>query len=238
MGQHGTFGTPSGAGGVEDRGRVLGGGCEDLFGVLAAAEQGPFAVGTERLDDDAGLFRLRPSRVLGGTLRAADQDTRTGIGEEVVHLGAGVGSVQRQEDPADLQCGQVQGQGFRRFLHLHRHAVTGAHPVDDEPSGDLLHQRIELRVAHRLPLGQPEQLFLRAQPDLFGEGGVDGRELVAHRAVSSLVVRDSSGAQEVFELPTQCDAAVPDELFVTSFQQLGVVAVVDHRSVGLPVTVL
>jgi hypothetical protein len=58
------------------------------------------------------------------TAGCAHHHGRLGIGDEVLHLCALVGGVQRQEHMAAAQRGQVEHHGFDRLFHLHRNAAA------------------------------------------------------------------------------------------------------------------
>ena len=129
MAHHRALGAARGAGGVEDRGEVVGpgGGAADIgIAALAPLGEGARAVGVQGEDcTDAGLFGDGPDLVLA--LRLADRDARLRVAQEIGDLGRPIGGVERQVDGADAQAGEVEEDRLGRFLHLNGDAVAFFH---------------------------------------------------------------------------------------------------------------
>ena len=124
--EHRAFAAPGGAAGVEDRGQVIGLTRHRL--VLVAVVRGP-------LQQAAGAVLAQCEHMLRPRLesdladpakvgRAANHDSRFGIADEILDLGALVGGVERQEHITSTQGRQVKHHRFDRFFDLHRHAAA------------------------------------------------------------------------------------------------------------------
>ena len=126
VGQHHAFGFAGGARGIKDAGEIF----------AAAGNEGElhrFARAT--FNDRAAAFGIECQRRGDVVFRAerfefgdggiVHDDARRGVGEEVFEFVGAVGGVERQENKAGTQAGDIKEHGGRRLLHLHRDAVAG-----------------------------------------------------------------------------------------------------------------
>ena len=122
--QHGAFAASGGAAGVQNSGQVIGLGRMHhmLIGAMhAASEQAARAVVVQGED----MLRSRLERNFADPTKifaAAHHHGRFGVANEVLDFCTLVGRVQRQENIASAQCGEVEHHGFYRFFNLHGHA--------------------------------------------------------------------------------------------------------------------
>ena len=111
MRDHGALGAAGGAGGVDQRGEIVGAARRPLracgFCLAASCAKVPepsaAMVSTER-----DLVGLGGALDLGDALGGDDDHGRLGVADEIFELGSGVGGVERIEDGADLEGGQVE----------------------------------------------------------------------------------------------------------------------------------
>ena len=83
---------------------------------------------------DVRLFRRRCKLLLSPEI--ADEDLRLRVAQKIANLRRRVGGIQRQEDRACAQTGEIKQHRFGRFLHLHGDAVAGFDAKIAEHRGD------------------------------------------------------------------------------------------------------
>ena len=136
--QHRALGAAGGAGRVEDGGEIVG----------LARHVGEIRRRLARLRRSASPCPLASSVSTAATPRfaaisaspsrfAGSQTTsRLGVADEIVELGQRIGGVERQEDRAGPQHGEIEQQIFRRLLDLHRDAVAGLDAAQHQHIGE------------------------------------------------------------------------------------------------------
>ena len=145
MRDHGALGAAGGAGRVDQRGEIVGAARDRRpMRLLLGGElrEGARAVGGHG-QDGADLVGLGGALDVGDALGCHDDHGRLGVADEIFELGGGVGGVERIEDGADLQGGEVQEHVGQRLLGLHQHAVAGLHAQRNQGSSraaDLVQQ--------------------------------------------------------------------------------------------------
>ena len=178
VGQHRALRAPGGARRVEDRGEVVGPAVdrgERGRGIADAVGERAVALSVE------GLEAGRQRREAFGAARIADEQRRARILDEVRDLVRGIGGVERQEDDAGSEGGEVEGEGLRCLLDLHRHPVAGPEADVGERARRRQRPGVERRPGHRPP-GRVGQERGRACSERREKGVV---ERVGHRASSS-----------------------------------------------------
>ena len=146
VGEHRPFRAPGRAGGIENRGEIVGRAGNrrqlprrrvDAGGERAVAGD---AEALHRLEAQSGA--QRPNRLQRG--RAADRQRRPGVGEEIFQLGQRVGGIERQQRRAGAKTGEAEHDSVRRLVDLRRHPVA----------------RLDAEIDQRLrrPAGAGEQL--------------------------------------------------------------------------------
>ena len=127
VGQHRALGAAGGAGGVEDRGEIVGARAGPSRIPSAAAAIFSAKVpsrATPRLSAAGRPSFLASSRV--GDSRSGRQRVKRGLGvaEEIFELGERIGGVQRQQRRPRPQAGEHQHDRVGRLVDLRRHPVA------------------------------------------------------------------------------------------------------------------
>ena len=154
VGQHRALGAAGGARGVEQRGQVVGRTLhrrESLRGRVGRLGQAALALGVERDERRARLPRRRLQSL--APARVADEQRRLGVADEVFDLGRGVAGVERQEDAARADGGEIEDDGLDRFLDLRGHPVPGLHAETGQRVGHPAGPRDEIAVGDALAGG-------------------------------------------------------------------------------------
>ncbi|ESX22226.1 hypothetical protein X766_01885 [Mesorhizobium sp. LSJC255A00] len=123
--EHGALGASGGARCVKDCGQIV---RPARHGVeirgLLCRQFGQRALTIAAKREGGSTRRVRQRRDSAGAGRVADDQPRLGITEEIAEFGQRVGGVERQEDRAGAQAGEVKENAFRAFFDLHGNAVA------------------------------------------------------------------------------------------------------------------
>ncbi len=176
--QHRALRPPGRAGSVEDRGEVFG--APRHIGELRRqpgrlGRQAAVALLPQRAAD-AGAQPRHQRRHRLAVLRPADNQPRFGIADEVLDLGQRIGGVERQEHRAGPQTGEVEDQGFRRFVDLHRHPVAGHDAELDQQTRETCRQSQHLAIGDDRAVARQQESF----GGVGDAGGNQGEQVVGH----------------------------------------------------------
>jgi len=184
--QHDAFRVAGGAGGIDQRGHIVGDGLVDqlvefLRMVVAAAQRhhlferldARILVGDarQRVEDDdvldAGHFVLLVQHLVELVVVRDDDEARFGIADDVRALVRGVGGVDRGEDRADRLTGQVGDRPFGPVLGEDRNAFLPLEAQRQQAQRQIAHLFVDLAVRPRLPFA----VALGSQEDFVAELG-------------------------------------------------------------------
>jgi hypothetical protein len=193
VGQHRPLGAPGGARGVEDGGEVA----------RAAFQRGEFVRLRCRSGDQRALpgivefqhvrhARLRREFVgERAHLRPADEQPRRRILEEMLQLMALVGRVERQEDGASAQAGEIQHQRLGRLFHLRGKAIAGLQAQRDDHVGHACRSALDVAVGPHATVGQDHA----GRRGIGGKTGSEKRIEVAGHDGAALKTRNAHCSQ-------------------------------------------
>jgi hypothetical protein len=119
---------------------------------------------------DAGRRRQLVGQVTH--LRPADEQARLRVGEEVAELVALISRIQRQEDHARANRGEIQHQRFRRLFHLRRDAVARLQAKLDDQVGHARRCALDVAVGPHPPVGQDHAGCNGVLGEMRGEQGI------------------------------------------------------------------
>ena len=161
MAQHRALGPACGARGIKDRGQIIGATRDGLkcgvrvgqiSGQRAGAVPCPSVITVASPGQRGQLVQPR---------RIANQHTRGGVVDKIGDLGAGIGGVQRQKDPARQHGAQIQLHSLKRLFHLHGHTIAGLQPQRLKFLRQLLGALKQLGIGHIRQTGPRGEYLVR-----------------------------------------------------------------------------
>ena len=168
LAQHCPLGPARGARGIEERGQIL---CGAVYGVECVGQCGCQIAQRAAAGGVHGFNSCASRSGDGGQCadigRITHQQSRTGVADEVIHLGGGVAGVERQKHQPRLNTGRIKRQRIGRFPDLHRHTVARYQSLVSKRIGIARGRADELIMGDGAPVGQDQKC--RGLPDMATE---------------------------------------------------------------------
>ena len=126
MAQHGAFGAPGRARGIDDRRDVVRsalGNAALRFGGLHRVHQCSFAVVSKGQQQRANRVSTFLETLCA--VRPCDKKSGRRVLQKIGELRSGVSGVEGHKDRTQAQCGEIQQQRFGRLVDLGKQAVSG-----------------------------------------------------------------------------------------------------------------